>query len=142
VVSVTPRPRFTPFGTHWKRGWVGSRAGLDAGARRKILFPCRGSNPDRSARSQTLYCLSYRGSSRSNIHFENEVKLSAIPLSMPVSRNHFFQPAAHPNLSKTHDGTPENFASRNGSTKLYMYINMYLQNNTCPTRMQAYQNKT
>jgi hypothetical protein len=25
---------------------VGLRAGLDAGARRKILCPCRGSNPD------------------------------------------------------------------------------------------------
>jgi hypothetical protein len=62
VVSVTPRPRFTPFGTHWIRGWVGPRAGPDAAARRKILCPCRGSNPDRPARSQTLYCLSYRGS--------------------------------------------------------------------------------
>jgi hypothetical protein len=50
VVSVTPRPRFT----HWIRGWVGPRAGLDAGTRRKILCPCRGSNPDRPARSQTL----------------------------------------------------------------------------------------
>jgi hypothetical protein len=50
VVSVTPRPRFTPRertpGTHWKGGWVGLRAGLDAGARRKILCPCRGSNLD------------------------------------------------------------------------------------------------
>jgi hypothetical protein len=59
VVSVTPRPRFTPFGTHWIRGWVGPRA---AGARRKILCSCRGLNPDRPARSQTLYWLSYRGS--------------------------------------------------------------------------------
>jgi hypothetical protein len=41
---------------------VGPRAGLDAGVRRKILCPCRGSNPDRQARSQILYCLSYRGS--------------------------------------------------------------------------------
>jgi hypothetical protein len=39
---------------------MGPRAGLDAGARRKILCPCRGSNPDRPARSQTLYWLSYR----------------------------------------------------------------------------------
>jgi hypothetical protein len=50
VVSVTPRPRFTPGkrapGTHWIGGWVGLRAGLDAGARRKIC-PCRGSNLDR-----------------------------------------------------------------------------------------------
>jgi hypothetical protein len=65
-VSVTPWPRFTPGegtpGTHWIGGWVGPRAGLDAGDRRKILCPCRGSNPDRPARSQTLYCLSYHGS--------------------------------------------------------------------------------
>jgi hypothetical protein len=50
VVSVTPRPRFTPGkrtpGTHWIGGWVGLRAGLNAGAGRKILCPCRGSNLD------------------------------------------------------------------------------------------------
>jgi hypothetical protein len=51
-----------PFGTQWIGGWVGPRAGLDAGARRKILCLCRGSNSDRPARSQTLYRLSYRGS--------------------------------------------------------------------------------
>jgi hypothetical protein len=66
VVSVTPWPRFTPGertpGTHWIGGWVGPRAGLNAGARRKILCPCRRLNPERPARSQTLYCLSYRGS--------------------------------------------------------------------------------
>jgi hypothetical protein len=66
VVSVTPWPRFTPGertpGTHWIGGWAGPRAGLDAEARRKILCPFRGSNPDCPARSQTLYCLSYRGS--------------------------------------------------------------------------------
>jgi hypothetical protein len=39
-----PAAHFTP-GTHWIGGWVGLRAGLDAGARRKILCPCRGSNP-------------------------------------------------------------------------------------------------
>jgi hypothetical protein len=48
------RPRFTP-GTHWIGGWVGPRAGLEAEARGKILCPCRGSNPDRPVRSQTLY---------------------------------------------------------------------------------------
>jgi hypothetical protein len=40
VVSITTRPRFTlgerTPGTHWIGGWVGPRAGLDAGARRKI----------------------------------------------------------------------------------------------------------
>jgi hypothetical protein len=40
------------------------RAGLDAEVRRKFLCPCQESNPDRPARSQTLYYLSYRGSSK------------------------------------------------------------------------------
>jgi hypothetical protein len=40
----TPVPRYP--GTHWIGGWVGPRAGLDAGARRKILCLCRGSNLD------------------------------------------------------------------------------------------------
>jgi hypothetical protein len=57
-------PEKGPPGTHWIGDWVGSRAGMDVGARRKILYRCRGSNPDRPARSQTLYCLSYRGSWR------------------------------------------------------------------------------
>jgi hypothetical protein len=51
VVSITPRPLFTPGertpGTHCTGGWVGPRAGLDREARGKILCPCRGSNPDR-----------------------------------------------------------------------------------------------
>jgi hypothetical protein len=37
-------PRGKDPGTHWTRGWVGPRAGLDAEARGKILSPCRGSN--------------------------------------------------------------------------------------------------
>jgi hypothetical protein len=49
---------------------------------------------------------------------------------------------AHPNSSKTHDGTPQNFASRKGDRKLYMAININLYINTCPIRMQAYENKT
>jgi hypothetical protein len=56
-----PQPRFTP-GTHWTGGWVGPRAGLDAEVRRKTLCLCRGSNPGRPVRSQTLYWLSYPGS--------------------------------------------------------------------------------
>jgi hypothetical protein len=42
---VLPPGKRTP-GTHWIGGWVGPRAGLDAGARRKICL-CRGSNLDR-----------------------------------------------------------------------------------------------
>jgi hypothetical protein len=53
-----------------------------------------------------------------------------------------FSPAAHRNLSKTHGGTPQNFASPKGGTKLYMTINMYLHINPCPIRMQAYKSKT
>jgi hypothetical protein len=58
VVSITPRPHITP-GTHCTGGWVGPRAGLDAEARGKILCLCRGTNPGRPVRSQTLYWLSY-----------------------------------------------------------------------------------
>jgi hypothetical protein len=61
-VSVTPRPRFSPGertpGTHYTGGWVGPRAGLDTGARGKILSPLPGiepRSPTRPARSQTLY---------------------------------------------------------------------------------------
>jgi hypothetical protein len=53
-----------------------------------------------------------------------------------------FSPAAHPDLSNTHDGTPQNVASRKGGTKLYMTINMYLHINIRPIRIQAYENKT
>jgi hypothetical protein len=63
VVKVTPRPRFKPGestpGTHCTGGWVGTRAGLDTDTRGKILCLCRGWNPDRPVRSQTLYWLSY-----------------------------------------------------------------------------------
>jgi hypothetical protein len=36
-----------PRGTHWRGGWVAPRAGLDTEDRGKILYPRRGSNPDR-----------------------------------------------------------------------------------------------
>jgi hypothetical protein len=46
LVSVMPRPRFTPGerapGTHCIGCWVGPRAGLDAEVRGKILCLCRG----------------------------------------------------------------------------------------------------
>jgi hypothetical protein len=54
-------PRGKNPGTRWTGGWVGFRAGLDAGARRKILCLCRRLNPGRPVRSQTLYSLSYPG---------------------------------------------------------------------------------
>jgi hypothetical protein len=61
-----PRPRYTPGertpGTHCAGGWVGPRAVLDVEAIRKILCLCRGSNPGRPVRSQTLYWLRYLNS--------------------------------------------------------------------------------
>jgi hypothetical protein len=75
VVSITPRPRFTPGerspGTHWTGGWVGPRAGLDAEARRKIVCLCRGSNPGCPVRSQLLCWLSYPGSLRALYNSRN-----------------------------------------------------------------------
>jgi hypothetical protein len=51
VVSVTPRPHFSPRertpGTHCTGGWVGPRAGLNTEATGKIICLCRGSNLDR-----------------------------------------------------------------------------------------------
>jgi hypothetical protein len=55
-------PRGKDPGTPCTGVWVGPRVGLDAEARREIVCLCRGSNPGRPARSQTLYCLSHRGS--------------------------------------------------------------------------------
>jgi hypothetical protein len=64
VVSVTPRPHFSPGkrtpGTHCTGGWVGPRAGLDTEARGKILSPLQGiepRSPGRPPHSQTLYLL-------------------------------------------------------------------------------------
>jgi hypothetical protein len=61
VVSVTPRPRFTPGErtpcTHCTGSWVGPRAGLDTDVRRKILLPLPDIElqlPGRPVRSQTL----------------------------------------------------------------------------------------
>jgi hypothetical protein len=65
VVSITPRPRFSPGertpGTHCTGGWVGPIAGLDTEAAGKILSPLPGIEPrlpGRPVRSQTLYWLS------------------------------------------------------------------------------------
>jgi hypothetical protein len=45
VVSVTPRPRFTPAeripGTHCTGGWMGPRAGLDTEVRKKSFAYAR-----------------------------------------------------------------------------------------------------
>jgi len=50
-------PRERP-GTRFTGGWVGPRAGLDGGGGKSR--PHRDSIPDRPARSQSLYRLSYR----------------------------------------------------------------------------------
>jgi hypothetical protein len=66
VVSVTPKPRFTPVertpGTHCTGGWVCPRVGLDTEARGKILSSLSGIEPrclGRPARSHTPYWLRY-----------------------------------------------------------------------------------
>jgi hypothetical protein len=66
VVNVTPWLHFSPGvkapGTHCRGGWVGLRVDLNTDARRKILLPLPGMEPQPAscpARSQTLYCLSY-----------------------------------------------------------------------------------
>jgi hypothetical protein len=48
-------PRGKDPGNHCTGGWVGPSTGLDAEAREKIICLCRGSNPGRPVRSQTLY---------------------------------------------------------------------------------------
>jgi len=57
VVSSTLRPYFTRGrpGTHFTGGWMGPRASVDGRKSR----PHRDSIPDRPARSQALYRLSY-----------------------------------------------------------------------------------
>jgi hypothetical protein len=60
VVSVTPRPRFTPgerpSATNSTGGSVVPRASLDTEARGKILSPgIEPGSPGRTARSQTLH---------------------------------------------------------------------------------------
>jgi hypothetical protein len=65
-LSASHPGRFTPRerapGTHWLRGWVVPRAGLDAVEYRKISCLCRESNPGCPACSPSLYRLSYPGS--------------------------------------------------------------------------------
>jgi len=56
----TPRERAP--GTHWIGGWVGPSASLDAMEKRKIPSPCWESNPGLPACCQSLYWLSYPGS--------------------------------------------------------------------------------
>jgi hypothetical protein len=59
VVSITPRPHFTPGvrapGTHCTGGWVGPGAGLDAEVRGKIFCLCRGPNLGHPVCSQALH---------------------------------------------------------------------------------------
>jgi hypothetical protein len=60
---------------------------------------------------------SIHGCGRGVMHFGAPFSLRSpfciLLSSSPVFRN-LFSPAAHPNLSKTHDGTPQNVASKKG----------------------------
>jgi len=61
VVNVTPRPLYPQErpGTRCIGDWVGPRAGLDGYG--KSRYPTGIRSPARTARSQSLYRLSYRG---------------------------------------------------------------------------------
>jgi len=60
VVNATPRPLYPRErpGTHCIGGWVGPRSGLDEWGK---FRPHRDSTPDRPARSESLYRLTYLG---------------------------------------------------------------------------------
>jgi hypothetical protein len=82
VVSVTPRPHFSPGErtpcTYRTGGWVGPRAGLGTEARGKILSPLPGIDRrslGRSVLSQTLYWLSYPANTGINIAYFLQVRL-------------------------------------------------------------------
>jgi hypothetical protein len=51
-------------------------------------------------------------------------------------------PAAHPDLLKTHDGTPQTFISMRKGAQNYIAMTMYLHINSCPIRKQACENIT
>jgi hypothetical protein len=85
VVSFTPRPlyhRERVPGTHWIRGWVGPRAGLDDVDKRKFLtLPGLELQPLRHpVRSQSLYLLRYPGSLRRTVSqlISTQVDLSVL----------------------------------------------------------------
>jgi hypothetical protein len=64
VVSTTPRPLYPRErpGTHFTGGWVGPRAGMDVCEKsrpHRDFFVTLSRSPDRPARSQSLYRLSY-----------------------------------------------------------------------------------
>ena len=72
-VNATPQPLY-PWkrpGTHSTRGWVGFRADLD---RCWKFRPTRIRSSDRPARSESLYRLSYTGSSSSMVVSSNETR--------------------------------------------------------------------
>jgi hypothetical protein len=89
-----PRPdRFTSAETalraHWTRGWVGTRANLDAMEKKNISRPSRKSNPGCPVRNSSLYRVSYPGSSFTdntnamflyNLTYEIQIKLPVISI--------------------------------------------------------------
>jgi hypothetical protein len=56
------KPKEKTFGNHWIGRWAGRRVGLNTVKTRKVSCFSRKSNLDRSARSPSLYQLSYPGS--------------------------------------------------------------------------------
>jgi hypothetical protein len=76
VVSTTPRPLYLRErpGTHCTGGWVDPKAGLDVCEKSR---PTGIRSPDRPARSQSLYRLSYPAHLMSQVAEENTGSLNA-----------------------------------------------------------------
>lgn len=61
-------------------------------------------------------------------HPASRAKIAANYVLRSTDYSKLFPHVAYPNLSKTHDGAPQNFASRKGGMKLFTAINMYARN--------------
>jgi hypothetical protein len=79
----TPRERAT--GTHWKGGWVGPSAVVDAIVKRKIPSPLRKSNsknPDRPACSPALHRLSHHKGDIKRVCISRRVHITRVSSNM------------------------------------------------------------
>jgi hypothetical protein len=84
--AALSREIIAPSGTHRIESWVDPRTGLEATEKRRIL-PLSGRNSGRSARSPSLYRLSYPDSCYSNFNVGQDDGKRHAPGSVPLVRN-------------------------------------------------------